>query len=90
VSFFVCNVISDYAFLCLHLTKCYNKKYYCGQTDPIQLRLIRHNSGEVKSTKHGVPWLLIKFIEVESRSASMKLEKEIKGRGIHRWLLENK
>ena len=65
-------------------------KYYCGQTDNIQLRLKRHNSGEVKSTKNGSPWTLIKFIEVNTRSESMRLEMKIKGRGIGRWILENK
>ena len=64
-------------------------KYYCGQTDNIQLRLNRHNNMEVKSTKHGTPWALIKFIEFNTRAESMKMEKFIKGRGIGRWLIEN-
>ena len=64
-------------------------KYYCGQTDNLEMRLLRHNNGEVKSTKHAVPWSLVKSIEVSSRIESMRLEKQIKGRGIRRWLLEN-
>ena len=64
-------------------------KYYCGQTDNLVFRLGRHNNAEVKSTKHGVPWLCIKSIEVGTRSEALQLEKTIKKRGIGRWLLEN-
>ena len=64
-------------------------KYYCGQTDNIELRLNRHNSRKIKSTKHGSPWTLIRFVEINTRSESMQLEKIIKGRGISRWLTEN-
>ena len=64
-------------------------KYYCGQTDDIQFRLLRHNNKQVKSTSHGVPWKLIGYIICESRSNSMKLEKEIKKRGMARWMKEN-
>jgi putative endonuclease len=64
-------------------------KYYCGQTNNIELRLAKHNNGEVKSTKHGAPWNLIKFLLLGSRTESMNLEKVIKGRGIERWLQEN-
>jgi putative endonuclease len=64
-------------------------KYYCGQTDNLEQRLLRHNSGEVKSTKHGMPWVVVKYVETESRAASMNLERFIKARDIGRWLLEN-
>ena len=66
------------------------KKYYCGQTDNIPFRFLRHNAGEVKSTKHGLPWLLLGFVLCDNRSEAMKLEKKIKARGIERWLNENK
>jgi len=61
-------------------------QYYVGVTADIQDRLIRHNQGRSRSTKYGIPWLLVKTIEVESRSEAMRLEKKIKGRGIKRWL----
>ena len=64
-------------------------KYYCGQTDNIEFRLNRHNNKEVKSTKHAAPWKLIGYIVCNSRSESMNLEKEIKSRGIERWLQKN-
>ena len=65
-------------------------KYYCGQTDNIEFRLLRHNNKEVKSTKHGAPWKMTGYIICNSRSESMQLEKEIKSRGIARWLEKNK
>ena len=33
-------------------------KYYVGQTDNLERRLIQHNSGYSKSTKSGSPWEL--------------------------------
>jgi putative endonuclease len=64
-------------------------RYYCGQTDNITERLKRHNNGEVKSTKHSLPWKLIAQISLLSRSESMHLESVIKERGIQRWLNEH-
>ena len=64
-------------------------KYYAGQTNNITQRLLRHNSGRVKSTKHGQPWNIVKSFEVLSRSEAMRLESKIKGRGINRFLEDN-
>jgi putative endonuclease len=61
-------------------------KFYVGQTNNIEDRLIRHNSGFVKSTKLGLPWNLVRFFEVSTRSEAMLLEKKIKGRGVKRYL----
>ena len=54
------------------------QKYYTGQTNNIQDRLLRHNSGQGKYSKIGVPWELIWKIEVSSRSEAVKLESQIK------------
>ncbi len=64
-------------------------KYYCGQTQDLQHRLTRHNNGLEKYTKSGIPWILISYFEVESRSEAMILEKKIKKRGIQRYLQDN-
>ncbi len=61
-------------------------KYYCGSTQNLFNRLQEHNTGETKSIKHGIPWNLIGFIEFNTRTEAMKLEKQIKNRGINRWL----
>ena len=64
-------------------------RYYVGQTADIDKRYKRHNNGFVPSTKSGVPWDLIKTIDVLNRSEALKLEKRIKKRGIERFLNDN-
>mgnify|MGYP004748519451 CR=1 FL=1 len=64
-------------------------RYYVGQTADIEKRYKRHNNGFVPSTKSGVPWDLIKTINVLNRSEALKLEKKIKKRGIKRFLEDN-
>jgi putative endonuclease len=53
-------------------------KFYCGQTDNLEQRLNRHNGAEVKSTKHGIPWIVIAVVPCASRVESMELELKIK------------
>jgi putative endonuclease len=48
--------------------------------------LPRHNSGESKSIRHGIPWKLIGYLNFDSRVLARRKEKEIKKRGIKRWL----
>jgi putative endonuclease len=62
------------------------KEFYCGQTNSIASRMARHNSGETPRIKHGAPWKLAGYVNLPSRSEAMKLEKQIKARGIKRWL----
>jgi putative endonuclease len=62
------------------------QQYYCGQTNDFSDRLYRHNSGQSQSTCRGIPWILIKIIEVAGRKEAMQLEKRIKKRGIGRYL----
>ena len=38
----------------------------------------RHNAGYEKFTKKGIPWILKCYVEVETRSEAMKLEKKLK------------
>ncbi|MCW4470179.1 GIY-YIG nuclease family protein [Flavobacterium sp. MFBS3-15] len=61
-------------------------KFYAGQTNDIEDRLHRHNSGQNKSTKYGTPWVLIHTIEFGSRPEAVVLETKIKKRGIRRYL----
>ena len=61
-------------------------KYYCGSTQDLFNRLQEHNAGETKSIKCGIPWILIGFRKFNTRAEAMKLEKQIKNRGILRWL----
>ncbi len=64
-------------------------KYYVGQTQDFGKRLLRHNSGYVKSTKSGIPWKVVINIEVTNRSEALILEKRIKKRGAKRYLEDN-
>ncbi|MCD6440451.1 MAG: GIY-YIG nuclease family protein [Candidatus Marinimicrobia bacterium] len=52
-------------------------KYYIGYTHDLHLRLIHHNDGWTKSTKSGIPWILVYSEKFNSRSNAMKREKNI-------------
>ncbi len=62
------------------------KRFYVGQTDNMASRLERHNGKKVKSTKAGIPWVVVKTFEVNTRSEAVVLERKIKKRGAERFL----
>jgi len=62
------------------------ERYYTGQTNDFVDRLARHNSGESKYSKNGIPWELIWKIEVSTRSEAVKKERQIKKQGAKRYL----
>ena len=53
-------------------------RYYIGQTQDIEDRIIRHNSGRSKSTKYGIPWKLVYKKEFGTRSEAMIYENKLK------------
>jgi putative endonuclease len=53
-------------------------RFYIGQTNNIDDRLLRHNSGKEKSTAPYKPWELLCSIIKETRSEAMILEKKLK------------
>lgn len=53
-------------------------KYYIGYTHDLKLRLERHNSGNSRSTKSGIPWKLVYNEMFETKSEAIKRENEIK------------
>ncbi|HEX2535432.1 MAG TPA: GIY-YIG nuclease family protein [Chitinophagaceae bacterium] len=61
-------------------------KYYCGCTEDVEKRITEHNSGKGNFTSKGIPWRLIKKLELASRPEAMQLERKIKKRGIKRFL----
>ena len=61
-------------------------RYYCGETQDIEDRLERHNSGRSKSTKSGIPWELVQLVVLANRIEARKLESKIKRIGIERWM----
>ena len=68
-------------------------RYYCGQTSDLKRRLCQHNDPNYKLTKttkrFSGPWELVWYEEHKSRSSAMKRERQIKKRGIKRFLEEN-
>ncbi|WP_370281134.1 GIY-YIG nuclease family protein [Robiginitalea marina] len=70
----------------------YSKKlnrYYVGNTQNLEDRLQRHNTGGSKYTSRGIPWNLVRCFECSTRSEAVRLERQIKARGINRYLEEN-
>ena len=53
-------------------------KYYIGQTNALNDRIHRHNSGFEKFTSKGMPWKLIWSTTKETRSEAMVLERKLK------------
>ena len=56
----------------------YLDKYYIGHTGNIEDRIQRHNQKRSKSTKGGVPWLLVYTEEFTTKSLAYNREMEIK------------
>lgn len=64
---------------CVYILKSkVNQKYYVGQTENLERRLLSHNSGYSKSTKNGAPWELIYKEEYSNRHEAVRREIEIK------------
>ena len=53
-------------------------RYYIGQTQDIEDRILRHNTGRSKSTKYGIPWNLVYIKEFGTRSEAMIYENKLK------------
>ena len=62
------------------------RKYYTGQTQNLDKRILEHNSGETVSIRNGIPWKLVWSRELTTRSEAIRLEKTIKSRGAARFL----
>ena len=54
------------------------QKFYIGQTNGIDQRIKRHNSGLEDYTSKGVPWELVWSTPKDSRSEAMILERKLK------------
>ena len=65
-------------------------RYYCGQTKNLQQRLSHHNNPEYRSdatTRRFIgPWILVWSEQQDERSSAMTRERQIKKRGIKRFL----
>jgi putative endonuclease len=64
------------------LTSTKTGRRYVGSCQDLEDRLRRHNNGESKATRHGVPWTVLHVEKFETRAAAMKKESYYKtGRG---------
>ena len=78
------STVMRYTVYILYSRTC--SKFYTGQTQDLNNRIIEHNSGETTSLRSCIPWTLVWEIEVDTRAEAMKLEKKIKSRGANRYL----
>lgn len=68
------------------------EKYYIGETDNLERRLILHNEGNSLSTKAYIPWELVYHEEFNTKSEALKREKylkKMKSKKYIEWLISN-
>ena len=69
-------------FYCYVLRSEKTRRRYVGSCENLADRIRRHNAGESKATKHGLPWVLIHSESFASRSEAAQREQYYKtGRG---------
>ena len=62
-------------------------RFYTGQTDDLGDRFIRHNQGRSKSTKSGMPWILVHSEAFKTRSEAIRRETEIKSKKNRKYMM---
>lgn len=55
-----------------------DNKYYIGSTSNLKARLLKHNKGKVRSTRHRTPFKIVYYEKFISRNNAYKRELEIK------------
>lgn len=55
-----------------------DKSLYIGYTPDLKLRLVKHNKGQVVSTKHKTPWIVIYYEAYLNRKDATGREKFLK------------
>ena len=53
-------------------------KYYIGQTNNLEDRLIRHNGNRCRSTKNKGPWKLVGYKSCYTRYQAVQIERKLK------------
>ncbi|OGE82031.1 MAG: endonuclease [Candidatus Doudnabacteria bacterium RIFCSPLOWO2_01_FULL_44_21] len=49
-----------------------SKRYYIGSCEDIDIRLFKHNTGQVKVTKVELPWVIVHKEEFSTRSEAVR------------------
>lgn len=65
------------------------KKWYIGSTKDMQKRISTHNSGNSRSTKHGVPWKII-YCEISLHKDDARAREKYLKNGMGRRYLKNR
>jgi len=52
--------------------------YYIGQTDNLNLRIEKHNKGQVRSTQNRIPFILVRKETFDTRGDARKRENYLK------------
>lgn len=55
-----------------------HNRIYIGSTQNVEVRMNRHNSGKVTSTKPYSPWILLEVYTYDTRGEAMKAEQHFK------------
>ena len=53
-------------------------KYYIGYTANLEIRVEKHNIGATRSTRSGIPWVLVYSEEFDNKSDAIKREIAVK------------
>ena len=53
-------------------------RYYVGHCEDLPVRLKRHNSGKVRSTKYDCPWKVVRTQEYATKQEAYARERQIK------------
>ena len=66
-----------------------HRKWYIGSTRDLRKRILQHNSGKNRSTKHGVPWKLI-YTEISIKQQDARARERYLKSGMGRKYLKNR
>ena len=66
-----------------------NSRWYIGSTRDLRKRILRHNSGQNKSTRAGVPWKLI-YCEIGLNKDDARAREKYLKSGMGRRYLKNR
>lgn len=64
-------------------------RWYIGSTKDLQKRILTHNSGKNKSTKHGIPWKVI-YCEISVNIKDARAREKYLKSGMGRRYLKNR
>lgn len=63
-------------------------RFYVGMSQNVEIRILEHNSGRVKSTKGYVPWRIFFHEAFPDRESARKREKYLKSGFGKKWIKE--